>query len=244
MFRRSPILLSLLIFVTCLMFCTVLTAQTTNASKTSPEQIALWFDKQIGIENSGVLNGFEYVVPFRGYKTHPFLDLQAAEATIWYNGFVFSKVLALFDVYTNTFVIKHLRDNGAVAFITVDKERLQGFKMHHRQFKIFKDLSDRKYASSLFEVLFEGETISLLTLRSKVSKVQAGSMDYISNDQYFAMVNNELHRVKGNKSFTRLMKSKAQRKHLTNFIRTQSFDRRNKEGGFVTISQYVDTIGF
>lgn len=185
---------------------------------TSASEKETWFDSIIGFENSGIVNGREYQVSFRGFQTHPFFENEATAASVEYNENTFKNIFILYDIYTDELVLQHKHSNG-VAYIQLDKEKLGGFEAYKRRFK--------KINNSFCELLFERENFLLVAKRMKVKKVTGATVDYERSDRVYLIEDGQWMWLTGKKSFLRTLKSKPQRKRLSEFLRSNKI-RINK----------------
>jgi hypothetical protein len=173
--------------------------------------IETWFDSIIGSENSGIVNGREYQVSFKGFQTHPFFEKEATTASVEYNKNTFKNIFILYDIFSDELVLLHKHSNG-LAYIQLDKEKLGGFEIYKRRFK--------KINNTFCELLFERENFSLVARRMKVKKVTGSTVDYERSDRVYLVANDQWRWLTGKKSFLRALESKPQRKRLSEFLRS------------------------
>jgi hypothetical protein len=185
------------------------------------------FDKIIGLENSGIVNGREYMIPFRGLKSHPFFDRQDASATVEYDGNKYHEMQILYDIYSDILVFKVLTRAGSFAFIELDKSRVGSFDAYNHHFKKY-NLVDLKFnVDGYFDVLFERESMSLVVKRSKISRVIDRVAEYEEFDQYFLIDHGRWIKFRKMKSFYTLLKSKESKRRLDNFMSSNGIKGRN-----------------
>src|SRR6188768_2996576 len=97
--------------VTSTLSSTPLFAQENQLAAESPD---LWFDQIVTIENSALINGLEYTIPFKGFQTHPFYQSADGErTTITYDGDVYRNVTLLYDAYSDEVILKSITSGGA-----------------------------------------------------------------------------------------------------------------------------------
>jgi hypothetical protein len=170
-----------------------------------------WFDSIIGSENSGIVNGREYQISFKGFQTHPFFEKEATTASAEYNEKTFKNISILYDIFSDELVLLHKHSNG-LAYIQLDKEKLAGFEAYQRRFK--------KINNTFYELLFERENFSFVARRMKVKKVTGSTVDYERSDRVYLIDNSQWMWLTGRKSFLRTLESKSQRKRLSEFLRS------------------------
>src|SRR5687768_11967271 len=97
---KSPILICSLLLYLVVPLPDVFSQQAAGYPALSGEEKEWWFDQITGVQNSKIINGKEYFIPFNGGDTHPFyLSRQALPAKVIYDEQVFLNVPVLFDIY-------------------------------------------------------------------------------------------------------------------------------------------------
>jgi len=120
-----------------------------------------WFDKQVGVENTRLLNGVEYVEKYRtvNEKNSFFLSGVPITASVLYDGEWFHGVQIKYNVYEDI-LLAQVESNLGINILQLRKENLERFEFD--QFK-FRNIN---VAGSIFnginEVLLENEKFLLL----------------------------------------------------------------------------------
>jgi hypothetical protein len=183
---------------------------------TLEENTSIWFDQLIGQANSGIVNGREYQIPFKGFRTNPFFESEPRMATVFYNGYVYAQIPILYDIYNDAIVLCY-RSSEGTSFIQLDKEKIESFQLHSQPFK--------KIAGDFYEVLFSRTDFLLVARRIKTRQVQATVVDYERADRYYLIQNNEWIKLTGKKSFNKTL-TRAARKRVKAFVK----ENRIKKG--------------
>jgi hypothetical protein len=197
--------------------------------------IEKWFDKTVGIENSGVINGPEYRMEMRGASSNPFFDKGEAQGMIRYNNEVFFVPL-LYDIYKDVIIVKHLSNlSGAAWFVQPDKKLVEEFIIADRLFRNF----DRGY----HQVLFENNDFALVSRRAKITQVRKGIFNYIEADRFFIVSSNRWTTVWGKKSFIKMLAGKEDKKKLKLFINQQQIKvRKFRDEDLVKVATFFATL--
>jgi hypothetical protein len=205
----------------------------------------VWFDGITGVENSGIYNGPEYKVAFKGYKTDPFYQATEPDATIMFDGNIYNHVQVLYDIFTDNIIVKYPASSGAVGFIQLDKRRVERFDAYGHHFKKFnKQIVKTTGEVGFFDVLFEGSDISCVAKRIKYKRVEGKSQDYSQDDLYFIINGGKWLKLIGSKSFLKALpgkQNKENRKKLKTFISQNHLSSRREEN-FAKIAAYCNTL--
>jgi hypothetical protein len=193
-----------------------------------------WFDKIIGIENTGVINGTEYKMEKLGASTHPFLLSGETNGQVHYQGDVFD-VPVLYDIYKDELVVKYFSESGRVWFILLDKTQVQEFVISAHLFKNF----DRGF----HEVIFQGNDFLLLSKRAKISQMRNRIFNYAQNDRYFFVESDRWKPVSGKAGFLKMLGSKEDKRELKLFIRKNHIKiRRFRNDDMVKVASFINSL--
>ncbi len=97
-----------------LVFTRVCYSQNISNSDSSgyQSQLAL-FDDAIGIENTAIINGTKYTVPFQVSGTHPFYNSSIGEkGNSIFIGQPYFNLTLLYDIYSDQLIVQQLRATG------------------------------------------------------------------------------------------------------------------------------------
>jgi len=215
-----------------------LSAVTTLLSK------EIWFDKQVGFENSGIVNGPEYLIPMQGSTTHPFYGSRDLSLeSVVFNGQRYGNVALMYDIYSDVLILRHRDKNGIFVLIKMDKEYVDSFTLYGHQFKKISiaDSNKRKLTSQFFDVSFDGETIDLIAKRKKTTHVVGSRPEFVYDEKFYIHYNNELTPVNSKKSIYQLVYGGE--KIIQEYINKNKFNFR-VEKDLVQIAAFCDSLSY
>ncbi len=141
-------------------------------------------------------NGLEYAFDDIQIRGHPFLDRKLfLRNTIVYDGFTYTDIEIMYDVYRDQLVMAHEDEYGAFARIALYSERVNGFTYQDRT---FIRLSEVSAGIGFYEILYQGE-LQVLAKRMKKtrpSKDELYQYEFHSSDIYFIRKGLFYHQVK------------------------------------------------
>lgn len=179
-----------------------------------------WFDRKVGLENSGVLNGQRYKVEFRGETSDPFFGSGLTNGSVTYKKQRYHAPL-LYDIFQDQLVIKHINLSGAVWFVQLDKSVVSDFVLGQHRFK--------NYNGVYYDVLFEGSEFSLVCKRAKLATVRNRIRNYIEDNQYYIIRSNVWQRFSNVSSLNRILKTKVEREKLRSYLSQEGIKKRSKD---------------
>ncbi len=169
------------------------------------KQLLIRFDSIIGIENLGLINGYEYFPDFKGRTTHPnFESLNWEIGEIEYNGNYYPKVYLKYDIYKDVLVLGNPQNNGSFQSITVQDDFVLRFNLVNSEFVNILDQKGKHLG--FYQVLYDGTQIDLLVKRRKIDKVNEryGSVEYEPADRFYLRTKNGLFEFRNKKTFYEL----------------------------------------
>lgn len=216
--------------LSAILICYVLTAsaqQNQYPILTTVDSAEVWFDQYVNLENTALVNGPVYNIPFKGYNSHPFYQSPESEHTfVRYNNDLYRNIDLLYDSYSDVLVYKCITDNN-VFFIKLDQKFVQRFDLHNHHFKKF-DEGIRAGLGPYFDVLFEENEFAVVAKRIKVERFDGSTRYYIEEDAHYILNNGKWFRITGTGSFSKQVK-KDQRKELATFIRSNHVNVRKRK---------------
>jgi hypothetical protein len=220
-------------FIFC--FLIVVAASISRAQSQAPTTAAeMWFDKTIGVENSGIINGPEYKMEMHGASSNPFFENGEANGMIRYNGQLFYVPL-LYDIYKDVIIVKHLGLSGSAWFVQPDKKLVQEFTISGRLF--------RNFEPGYHQVLFENNDFALVSRRSKISQLSKGVSNYIEADRFFIVHSNRWTAVRSRGSLVKMLSSKEDKKKLKRFMNQQHIRvRQFRDEDLVKAATFLSTL--
>ncbi len=226
----------------------LLFSQSANAQESSVaqplvyDQREIWFDKVVGPENTGLLNGREYFIAFPGATSHPFFgSREVTNEKLVFQSQVYMNVPLLYDIFNDELALRHRDKRNMFTMVLLEKDRVESFTLYNHYFKRIqlKGSSEPHLANGFFDVLFEGSDISLVAKRRKTSYVNSGRKDYQEDVRYFYLLGNRWTEVGGKSSFYEL--SPYHKVQVLDFIKSQKIKVGKKdEADLIKIAKYCD----
>ena len=191
-----------------------------------------WFDQITGLQNSKIINGKEYFIPFNGGETHPFyLSRQSLPAKVIYDGQVFLNVPVLFDIYNDLVIVTQIKKATQV-LVQVDNTKIPGFQFNNAVFRRFNvtDKNGTDAVTGHYQVLHDGQNILLLAKRRKVRMVNkyTHQVEYKEESAFYTLYHERWHTVKGRRSFYKILPAD-KTLLIKNFIRKNKLKTMNEE---------------
>lgn len=147
-----------------------------------------WFDATIGRENTPLMQGKIYAMSPSTQMAHPFFLTK-----FWTSGKVvlagqhYAHVPLLFDLEKELLVMQH-PDPQRWDGIILDFEDLEAFEL---QGHVFKKL-DITNANGFYDMLYEGDSVSLVAKREKNALPRVEGIDFETIDQFYVLVGKKL----------------------------------------------------
>jgi hypothetical protein len=173
----------------------------------------VWFDQQVGIENSGIINGDEYKAGLRALSSHPFFTQNEVMGSVEYKGQLFYVPL-MFDVHQGVLILKYKDEASASRFIELNKSDIKGFRILT---SIFKKIEGKGF----YEVLVETPRISLLVQRSKQLDLKSGVAEYNWFNTYYMVIDGEWKVLRNNASVKKIFQDKERQRAVSGFMRDE-----------------------
>jgi hypothetical protein len=204
----------------------------------------IWFDKIVGPENSGLLNGREYFISFPGATSHPFFgSREVTNERLVFHSQLYLNVPLLYDIFNDEIILRHRDKRNQFTMVLLEKDRVESFTLYGHFFKRIelKGASEPHLARGFFDALFEGREISLVAKRRKTSYANVGKRDYREDSRYFFLKGTRWKELSGKKSFYAL--SPAHKEQILNFIKSQKIKvGRKNETELTKVARYCDTL--
>jgi hypothetical protein len=192
------------------------------------------FDKAVGFENTGILNGTPYKMSFFSATTNPFFSSGEVPGTIRFRGSSYSAPI-LYDLYQDEVVIKHISAAGNAWFVKLNKGDIDEFVLGNRLF--------RNINGSFYEVLFDGESFKVFARRTKIELVKRLIASYVAHDEYYLVKDSSWSRITGPIGLTRLLENKEDKGKVTSFMREQRIRRKRfTHSDIGNVAKFIDTL--
>lgn len=154
-----------LFFISALVFIPSLVAQESRMTQDSAAYN--WFDKMVGIGNSGILNGPEYIeqhVTVNEQQKY-FSDIYFSPGSVVYNGQPYYNIEMKYNVFNDLLLLRGTGTNP----LQLHKNRIKEFNLKGTHF-INISADTTAPVNGFHEVLLQTETLSLLKKHTKKLK--------------------------------------------------------------------------
>lgn len=206
------------------------------------EQKETWFDLAVGRENTGLLNGPEYFIPFQGFNTNPFFgSLEVTRETFRIDDRNYNNVSLLYDTYSDVLVLRIKDRSNLFAMVQLDKERVQNFTLQGHFFqKMTNPVLPGEATQGFYDLLYKGTHLSLLCKRSKTDFVEEGQRKYKAKDKYYLIYEDQWSGLSGFKNFYEL--KGIQKKDVTSFMKDRKIKaRKMMEKDLVGVASFCNS---
>ncbi|CAN5470145.1 hypothetical protein BH10BAC4_BH10BAC4_25950 [soil metagenome] len=207
-------------------------------------QKELWFDKIVSRENTSLINGPEYFIPFQGATTHPFFgSRELTNEEVRYDAQLYENVFLLYDIYSDVLVLRIRDHSGLFALVHVDKAKVESFTLYQHRFRKMMDpkSTSGETTYSFYNVLAEGKNIMLVARRTKTRQVLAQQTEYEIDDKYYFVRDGKWSLLSGTKSYYELME--AEESQITGFIKSQHIKvRKRDEKDLIAIAVFCNSL--
>jgi hypothetical protein len=206
------------------------------------EQKEAWFDLAVGRENTGLINGIEYFIPFQGFNTNPFFgSLKSTDEILEIDEKKYHNVSLLYDTYNDVLVLRTKDKSNLFAMVKLDKQRIQSFTLQGHFFKKMNNpLLQGKSKDGFYDILYKGKNFSFLCKRSKKEFMDDQQPKYELADKYFLLHDNRWAKFSGFKDFYGL--TGVQKKEIALFIKSQKIKARKMiEKDMVAVASFCDS---
>jgi hypothetical protein len=204
------------------------------------------FDDVIGIENTELINGPKYIVPFQVSGTHPFYHKSiAAAGSLTFIGQPYFNLNLLYDIYSDELVVQQLRATGTHDLITVYKTNVESFRIHDHTFRNYQSSKAQELGivSGFYDVLYENAVFTLLVKRKKDTKVEMGLVQYENMDRYFfTRPGRKAIPFRGMQNFYQVLGDNDRKSELRSFVRKNNLKIKKSERDLIMTAGYCYTI--
>jgi hypothetical protein len=201
------------------------------------------FDLVIGRENTSLINGPEYFIPFQGFNTHPFFGtLEARPEMLRIENQNYYNVPLLFDIYNEVVILRTKDKSNIFAMVRLNKEKVEFFSMNGHHFeRMINPLFQRTEKQGFYDVLYRGSEVSLVCKRAKISILVDRQRKYKERNDFFIVRGHEWFELSSFRDFTMLNTSF--RNEIYGFKKKQRIkSRRMKEHELIAISNFCNTL--
>lgn len=187
---------SLRIIVYCIFVIVNINLLYSQSDDTAVKGYYQWFDKAVGLENSGLYNGVVYIEKHRMRdKKQKFFDTtEFLKGTIDYDGQLYFDVPMKYDVNEDQVLIRLNR------VLLLKKSKIKSFSINGHQFeKLEQPEAGKLPINGFFEVLFEKESFKLIKKHKKEVREKYGDKlvfhEFVDKNEYFLFYQNQYHGI-------------------------------------------------
>lgn len=233
----------LFILTLTILFCTPIRAyaQTPEAGRTF--NFENWFDAQVGIENTSLINASLYFPSRNGYRSHPYFQSQNGQTgKILYGDHLFRDVQLLFDLHNDKIILRQQKPNGEVLLLALQQELVYYFYLGESVFKQFNHEELRDEFGGFAEVKYEGKKVSLLAKRKKYQKIVDRQLVYVEQIRYYYQIDKQLINSKGKKVLLGIFPEQANQ--IDKYIKDNKLKTNgSSEADLIKLAKYLDSLG-
>ena len=198
-----------------------------------------WFDTIVGLENTSLSNGVEFIDFEKGEKGFSkFLysgDFSRSE--IQYDHQTYFDIPLKYNVFNDEVLIK-INGESRTTILQLFKEKVHSFKVNNKHFKRIENRiteEDEDKLSGFYELLFDTSQIQIFKKHRKSQSREIRKrklfFKYISKSPYFYLkFNNKFYTVKSKRDFISIFPDF---KDEINDIRIKNSIRRNNPDAFI-----------
>lgn len=155
----------------------------------------IWFDQIIGVENSGLIQGPEYIIEYAGINTHPFFQSKSEQpGNIHYFNNFYQNVLMAYEIHKDILLLKKTDASGYPVYIRLYPEEVVFFELGGHRFERIVP-KGKEIKIGFYDILYQGQNIRLLAKRIKKDFFESIRLEFKSEDklylekdeQYFAL---------------------------------------------------------
>lgn len=195
-----------------------------------------WFDSIVGVANSGIVNGPEYILYVKGAKTHPFFLTGETSGKVIMQDQIYVAPIK-YDTHSQALVLRHVGHDSSSRLIELEKEKVIEFELFGHRFKNFE-------GRGFYDVLLETNSLSLAVNRTKKTFIKDRMLDFYPTDFFYLYEEGKWTVLRKKSSIVKLGGTREKSRLLRKFMRGQ----RIKRGGFfdeaklIKVIVYYDTL--
>ncbi len=201
------------------------------------------FDNIVGIENTGLFNGTEFVDPYlKTDGTFRYFDqFNFTKGNITYSGQFYPNVLLKYDVLEDQ-VITRSDDNLSIFQVKLIPEKISNFSVYGHNF-VRLSLNETEEGNGFFEIGFNGEVYSLYVKHIKKMREKAlnSGIEYsFKNDNFYLLkYENGYKKIGTIKDLRNALPKKNEQ--IRDFYKTyKTLYKANRDEFMIKIVKYLD----
>lgn len=167
------------------------------------ESTYIWFDEQIGLENTDLFNGIEFTETYNILdKNHRFFETNAfTNGSLRYDDQDYFDISLKYDLYRDQLLVRLASQNGGVNQILLLNEKIESFKIGNTAFERLTNFKvHNNLSQDFYEVLEANDVIKLYKKNhkrlKKLIKNDAVYYKFIEEKpKYLILTDKKLHKI-------------------------------------------------
>lgn len=196
--------------------------------------------------NSFLFTGRNYNNKYKSIQGHQFFIEDYWEVgDICYKGQQFDSVYLLYEIFNDQVLVESFTTKGSMAPLKLHATDVSKFNLFGHTFVRLESDSTGGIVSGYYDVLFEGDSVTLYAKREKEivksNDISTVAETFIQKDKYFILKGGQYHQVKKKGSFLKVLGDR--KKELKRFARTNMLTfSQNRERSLIAMTKYYDSL--
>lgn len=171
-----------------------------------------------------------------------FLPVQSPEATVVYNGIVYTNISLLFDVLNNKLIATNPENNKAFEVFT---NQVSYFELGKHRFVNLQNSPSKKMPAAFYEIHFEGQKSGVYEIHQKTLNEELGEKykryEIEDNSIFYVKKDGEYYRVDKKKNLYQIYEN--HQTELKLFVKNNDINLSKINGeNLIKIAAYFDTL--
>lgn len=206
-------------------------------SEGSPK-IYSFFDREVGLENTGLLNGLEYIEEHNtvNEKHKYFITTSFSTGSVIYEGLPYYNVNLKYNIWDDVLLAK-VQKSGGEAILELHKEKIDRFSIDGHEFINLLNAGEKRDLNGFHEILLENSTYTLVKdHKKKLTRKTDGRFVYFEfenrNSDYYFEYKDSYYPLTSRRSLSKILPDKE--KEIRDYYRTHSSVLKNNPDVFFT----------
>ena len=148
----------------------------------------IWYDQLVGFENTGLINGEEYLPRLMGRISHPFLEKKEPfSGSLEFDGQKYYDLQLTYDIYQDILILSHNQNQLRPMMLQLSRSKVEAFTLGEKNFKNIevRDSISSGVSSGYFEVLDQLESGDFVMKWRKVDYLKNARIEFRNSPLYF-----------------------------------------------------------
>lgn len=216
-------------------------AQVSVASLDLDGDIESWYQNTIGRQNTPVANGSFYKVPAQTRRNHQFFrSILWEDGQVLIEGQLFDSVRLLYNTFFDELIIEN-SGNLRASYLALkpNQEAVESFTIQEAYFIRLDRGGYPDYGKGFYQLLYEGEAITVVVKRTKKSTLEDQEVQYFNDDIPYICVEGDYYKYQGKKTFFQLFPE--HKKDIKAYIKSYlKVVKRSDEGALILLSKHCE----